>query len=537
MDFTGPGTDHAASDDSGGEVYGPGYVDDPSRRGAAENYGAGTAPGPDATARGLGECVRTMSAVQRVVVAPLETERFHDVLDEVEYKRLVDLTVRAREALAGRAVISVSSTATGGGVVELLRSLIGYTRGGGVDARWEVITAGPEFFVVTKRIHNHLHGFEGDGGELGADERRIYERALAVNAAELLEIVTPGDIVLLHDPQTAGLTHALAQHGAHVLWRAHIGLDMPNARAREAWNFLRPYVLDAQAYVFSRGAYVWDGLPSDRTHVISPSIDAFSPKNQDMTEVQTLAILMAVGLIADGDRSEAGFTYLDGTPGRVDHPAEILQERPLDAGDRFVLQVSRWDALKDHVGVLRAFADGVAGETDAHLVLAGPVADGVADDPEGMAMWRELSAAWAALEPGVRARIHVAALPMDDVDENAAMVNALQRRASVVVQKSLAEGFGLTVAEAMWKGAPVVASRIGGIQDQIEDGVSGVLVDDPRDLEAFAAAVVDLLADPARAARIGEAARERVRERFLGPRHLHQYFDVMAGLVALPVST
>jgi trehalose synthase len=125
---------------------------------------------------------------------------------------------------------------------------------------------------------------------------------------------------------------------------------------------------------------------------------------------------------------------------------------------------------------------------------------------------------------------------MDDLEENAVMVNALQRRASVVAQKSLAEGFGLTVAEAMWKGVPVVATRVGGIQDQIEDGVSGMLVDDPHDLAGFGAAVVSLLDDPARAARIGAAARERVRERFLGPRHLHQYFEVVGALVAEPAA-
>ena len=477
-----------------------------------------------------------MAVTRRIAVAPLPIERFRSVLGEEEYAALEDLTVIAREALAGRVVFNISSTAMGGGVVELLRSLIGYARGGGLDARWKVITAGPDFFEITKRIHNRLHGFEGDGGPLGPAERRIYEGALAANEIELLDLVTPGDIVLLHDPQTAGLTHGLEAHGAHVIWRAHIGLDLPNARAREAWDFLRPYVADAEAYVFSRDAFVWDALPAERTHVIPPSIDAFAPKNQDLSKRQTSAILNAAGLLADGDRHRATFTYLDGTPGRVDHRAEVLETVHLTAADRFVLQVSRWDALKDHVGVLRGFAEHVAPHADAHLVLAGPAASAVADDPEGQGAYQHLAGVWSALEPEVKARIHIATLPMRDVDENAAIVNALQRRASVVVQKSLAEGFGLTVAEAMWKRAPVVASRIGGIQDQIEDGVSGVLVDDPHDLAAFGAAVRDLLDDPERAERIGAAAQERVRERFLGARHLHQYFEVMSGLIAQPVA-
>jgi trehalose synthase len=457
------------------------------------------------------------------------------VLGDEEYERLHELTVRAREALAGRVVFNVSSTAVGGGVVELLRSLIGYTRGAGVDARWKVITAGPEFFEVTKRIHNRLHGYDGDGGELGDVERRIYEGALAANEAELVRLVAPGDVVLLHDPQTAGLTRAVKARGAHVVWRAHIGLDLPNDLAREAWDFLRPYVADADAYVFSRGAFVWDGLPAARTHIISPSIDAFAPKNQELSGEHTLAILEAIGLLTDGVARPPTFTYLDGTPGRVDHPAEILQVAPLRPDDRFVLQVSRWDALKDHAGVMHAFAAHVAPASDAHLVLAGPASGAVADDPEGQAVWQQLAGAWSALDDATRARVHVVSLPMTDVDENAVMVNALQRRATIVAQKSLAEGFGLTVAEAMWKGAPVVASRIGGIQDQIEDGVSGVLVDDPADLAAFGAALVALLADPARAERVGANAKERVRARFLGARHLHQYFEVVAALIAEPV--
>src|SRR5215207_1708435 len=309
-----------------------------------------------------------MGATRRIAVAPIPTERFRDVLRADDYARLEDLVVSARDALAGRVVLNVSSTSAGGGVVELLRSLIGYTRGAGVDVRWAVITAGPEFFEVTKRIHNRLHGFDGDGGPLGPAERRIYEDALAANERELLGVVAPGDVVLLHDPQTAGLAHALEEHGAHVVWRAHVGLDLPNERAREAWDFLRPYLTDAESFVFSRAAFVWEDLPADRTHIISPSIDAFAPKNQELTEAQSLAILEASGLVADGDRRESTFTYLDGTPGRVDHRAEILQDAPLRPEDRFVLQVSRWDALKDHEGVLRAFAEHVAPVTDAHLV-------------------------------------------------------------------------------------------------------------------------------------------------------------------------
>jgi trehalose synthase len=155
----------------------------------------------------------------------------------------------------------------------------------------------------------------------------------------------------------------------------------------------------------------------------------------------------------------------------------------------------------------------------------------VSDDPEGAAVFAEVAEAWHALPSVVRRRVHLASLPMADVEENAAIVNALQRHADVVVQKSLAEGFGLTVAEAMWKARPVVASRIGGIQDQIVDGESGVLVSDPGHLKEFGSAVSGLLSEPERASRIGAAAQARIRDHFLAPHHLARYFELIAGLV------
>jgi trehalose synthase len=205
----------------------------------------------------------------------------------------------------------------------------------------------------------------------------------------------------------------------------------------------------------------------------------------------------------------------------------MLEEEPLVADVPVVMQVSRWDQLKDPVGVLGAFAGQVASAGDAHLLLVGPSTAAVADDPEGAQVLDEVRTAWHELPAPVRRRAHLCSLPMDDIEENAAIVNALQRHAQVVVQKSLAEGFGLTVAEAMWKQRPVVASRIGGIRDQIEDGRSGVLLSDPRDLEQVGAAIVELLADGERAREIGLAAQRRVQQQFLGPHHLGRYFEVI----------
>jgi trehalose synthase len=470
-----------------------------------------------------------VTPLNEVTIGPLPPERFRSLLGPA-YEEVEAGIGRARELFAGRAVWHVNSTARGGGVVELLTSLLAYARGAGVDTRWEVIEAGPDFFEVTKRLHNNLHGYPGDGGPLGEPEREVYELALSANARELGGRIRDGDVVFCHDPQTAGLVDPLLATGAVVVWRCHVGLDLPNDLARRAWDFLRPYVDDAHAYVFSRREFAWEGLPAERTWIVPPSIDAFSPKNQDMDAATVSAILHASGLSAEEPEAAPVFVREDGTPGRVERRAEVEQDRPLPRDAAAVVQVSRWDRLKDPAGVLRGFTEQLAGH-EAHLLLAGPAVEAVADDPEGAEVLEEIRSLRAELPAELRARTHLACLPMEDTEENAAIVNAVQRRADVVVQKSLAEGFGLTVAEAMWKERPVVASRAGGIQDQIVDGESGLLLDDPRDLVSFGAAVRGLVDDPRRAREIGEAARLRVRDRFLGTRHLMQYLDLLTLLL------
>jgi trehalose synthase len=323
------------------------------------------------------------------------------------------------------------------------------------------------------------------------------------------------------------LVDAVKSTGAAVIWRCHVGVDHPNSQVLEAWSFLRRYVRDADAFVFSRAEFAWDGLDPRRIAVIHPSIDPFSAKNQDQTPAQTLAILTRAGILADRASEHATFARGDETPGRIDRSAALLEVKPMTPADPFIVQVSRWDRLKDPLGVMGGFTRYIADRTDAHLILAGPAADSVTDDPEGTAVLGGVRDAWHQLPDALQRRVHVASLPMADVGENAAIVNALQRRASVVVQKSIAEGFGLTVAEAMWKKRAVVASRVGGIQDQIVDGESGVLLPDPHDLEAFGAAVVDLLACRDRARRMGEVAHARIQDEFLGPRHLGRHFELI----------
>ena len=465
-----------------------------------------------------------MALVTEVPIAPVPPDRFEELLGD-SYSQVEEAVASVGEVLAGRVVWHVNSTAKGGGVAEMLKSLLAYARGAGADVRWSTISGNDEFFRITKRIHNNLHGHPGDGGELGSRERSVYEHVLSENASELTSLVTSDDVVYLHDPQTAGMAELMHSAGARVVWRCHIGTDAPNDLARRAWEFISPYLHSANAYVFSREEFVWDGMDRERVWIVAPSIDAFSPKNQELDEQAVSSILEKAGLAVDGGLAPV-FEREDGSIARVNREAELDQDTTIPWGAKLLVQVSRWDRLKDPIGVLRCFTDHLE-HRDAHLLLAGPAVSAVSDDPEGIEVLGEVRGERASLPPEDRARVHLACLPMDDVDENAAMVNAIQRRADVILQKSLAEGFGLTVSEAMWKGTPVVASKVGGIQDQIVDGVSGLLIEDPTDLASVARACDSLVGDPELAARIGEGGRERVREEFLSTRHLLQYLEMI----------
>jgi trehalose synthase len=438
----------------------------------------------------------------------------------------------AQSALSGRAVININSAAAGGGVAEMLVSLLAYVRGAGIDARWLVIQGDHAFFEITKRIHNGLYGGPGDGGPLGEPERRHYERVLHANANELLALVRRGDIVVLHDPQPAGLAGVLAGAGARVIWRCHIGCDVPNEWTRRAWDFLRPYLDGVQDYVVSRAAFAPPWTDGEAITVIPPSIDPFSPKNQPMSHRTVRMTLGYVGLLGDGGAPpDVPFARRDGSPGRINRHADILQTGPPPPPQApLVLQVSRWDRLKDMAGVMAGFAEHVDPGLGAHLVLAGPIVTGVADDPEAHEVLAECIIRWHELPHAERSRVHLACLPMADPDEQAAIVNALQRHASVVVQKSLAEGFGLTVTEAMWKARPIVASAVGGIIDQINNAEHGLLLDDPADLASFGHAVASLLRDPRESERLGRNALARATSEYLGDRHLVQYARLFAGL-------
>ncbi len=408
-------------------------------------------------------------------VRPLPLDLLRPALGIEAWHVLTAAFGSAAGPLAGRTIWMVNSASAGGGVAELLRTLLPYWRAAGLDVRWVVVRAPPRFFTITKRLHNWLHGHPGDAGELGAAERRAYERELVATTHPLIAVVRARDVVVLHDPQTAGLAPALAATGASVVWRSHVGADRPNELSRAAWNFLAGYVDRAAALVFTRPGFIPPQLAGMPVRVIAPCIDPSATKNRELSAPTSAAILARTGIASGTSDREPMLVGRDGRRIVLWRRCAISRDGPAPrlGRDRLVVNLARWDRLKDPIGVIDCFAGGVLSQVDAHLMLAGPGPRTVADDPEAVAVYREVEAHRRRLLPSARRRIHLLSLPMHDLEENAAIVNALQLHADVVIKKSLEEGFGLGVTEAMWKQRAVVASAVGGHRDQIERASTG----------------------------------------------------------------
>ena len=373
-----------------------------------------------------------MSLLHAVEVPRLPVSRLEPVIGSLRYAELTQAAGRVRQMLAGRTIWNVNSTAAGGGVAEMLQVLVGYVQDLDIPTGWLVITGDAEFFAITKRLHNQIHGSRS-GAPLGAAEAGHYAQMMAANAVELVARIRPGDVVLLHDPQTAGLAAPLAHAGARVVWRCHIGVDWEDEVTRAGWEFLRPHLAAAEACVFSRQDYVPSWIPAGKAWIIPPSIDPFSPKNQHLAADTVQAILVKLGVL-DGAAPTAPATFVrrDGDAGTVSRPAVIIGDGRPGPDDPVLVQVSRWDRLKDMAGVMRGFADHVTPVGDGYLMLVGPSVKDVSDDPEGAAVYGECLLQWRELSPAARTRILLVTLPLDDIDENAAMVNALQQHATVI---------------------------------------------------------------------------------------------------------
>ncbi|RMF91059.1 MAG: glycosyltransferase [Nitrospinota bacterium] len=379
---------------------------------------------------------------------------------------LSELSILA-EALQGRTLQHVNSTRTGGGVAELLTRLVPLTTSLGIPTTWDVIMGSPSFFEVTKAMHNALQGADI---EIPHTDRQLYLRTLQENAEHLH---LDADVVIIHDPQPAYLIDYCPVERQRLVWRCHIDLSRPN---EQVWRFLCRAVSKYAMAVFHVPQFA-QRLPIPQI-IIPPSIDPLSAKNRELTEEEITAVTDRFG---------------------------IDRQRPI------LVQVSRFDRFKDPLGVIAAYRM-VRQNFDCQLVLAGGDAS---DDPEGKQVLEEVQEA-AAGDPD----IFVLSLPPDSDIE----INALQRAATVVLQKSTREGFGLTVTEAMWKGKPVIGGAVGGIPSQIIHGVTGFLV---HSIEGAAFRLRYLLSHPRRAQRMGEQGREYVRRNFLITRHLRDYLLLM----------
>jgi trehalose synthase len=457
------------------------------------------------------------------VIPPLDPARLDAYLSDAQRAELEQSRAHIREVLDARSLFHLSSSMRTGGLAELLRSQVAYARGMGVDAHWERVEASTEFYALAKRIHNRLHG-QPDHGPFGGEIRSFYEHALEEAGRQLRARAKPGDLVVLHDAQTAGLAKSAKLAGAQVIWRCHVGRDVPNDTARGAWDFLLPYVSLADAYVFSRPQFTWEMLDRERSFTIPPVINPIAPKNQELSQPALAGILGVTGIQPDGIASN--FVRLDGTPSRVDRRVVMAGGGPLDPAAPVISQVSAWNRLKDPAGVVRMFGEFVAPESPAHLVLAGPAVKWIPAETEAEAVYNETVESLGEFPPAIRERVHIIALPNDDPEEAAAIVNALQRRSDVALQRSRGEGFGLAVMEAMWKRRPVVSTRIGGLQDQVLDGETGFLIE-PGDAAAAGQMILTLLGDPELARSMGQAGHQRVAEQFLLPHDIPRWIAVM----------
>ena len=463
-----------------------------------------------------------MKSIKQVTVCERPLKKLQLLLGK-ENQSLLEANLETIHNILGQGrLIHINSTANGGGVAEMLPHLIGYPKVAGIDSRWLVVNGNAEFFKVSKRLHHALHGSDGDASPLGQQQRAIYEAVQAENAAQILKLVTRDDIVILHDPQTAGLIPYLSEQARAVIWRCHIGYERKNFTSDLGWTFLSPYLQKADAYVFSRRAYLPSCLDSSKSAIIAPSLDPLSIKNHPLDQKTVCDILFQSEIL--GDRPSLTTTGI-----KISRPAKIIRysKAPLNS-QPLITQISRWDPLKDHLGVLQAYRVLIESghAADSHLALVGPDVSAVADDPEGSMVLEEVIAYWQNLPPKIRRRVSLISLSMIDLEENSLIVNALQQHSAIVLQKSLQEGFGLTVAEAMWKTKAVIASRTGGIQDQIQHERSGILLDDSKDQSELAHTMQFLLEDPLLRKFLGKNARKQVKKNFLINRHLQQYAEL-----------
>ncbi|MBN2821790.1 MAG: glycosyltransferase [Coriobacteriia bacterium] len=387
---------------------------------------------------------------------------------------IAGIHAKARHLL-GRRVLHVNSTYQGGGVAEMLASLVPIMNDTGVDADWRILLGNTDFFQVTKKFHNAMQG-----GPINLT-RRKKEQYENTNKAFASWAQLDRDVVVIHDPQPLPLIRYFKKRQPWI-WRCHIDITDANP---ELWDYLKGFLLRYDMMLVSHPDYLHSDLAVPQ-RIVHPAIDPLSAKNIELR------------------------------PAEIDR---LLAKQGVPRGKPLVTQISRFDPWKDPLGVIEAFKL-VREEVDCRLVLCGSMA---ADDPEGLVVYQEVARK-------ARKLVESGDVILIAQDSPSSFINALQRASTVLVQKSTREGFGLTVAEGMWKGKPVVASRVGGIPLQITHGETGFLVE-PHDIQATAEQIITLLRDTQLRANIGEQAREAIRANFLTTRLLDDYLDVLTTLL------
>ncbi|OPL17691.1 MAG: glycosyl transferase family 1 [Candidatus Aegiribacteria sp. MLS_C] len=399
--------------------------------------------------------------------------RLEDYLHIVGDEEIARILRKARK-LYGRHFVHMNSTYHGGGVAEMLTTLVPLTNDANVDVGWRILHGNSDFFAITKQFHNSMQGADI---RLTEAKKQIF---LDTNRQFSIFTHIDHDAVVIHDPQPLPLIRNY-QKTQPWIWRCHIDISEPN---RELWDFLKQFIIRYDMVIISSDDYRKPDLPVEQ-RVIEPAINPLSAKNEELTDEHVGSILGNFGI-------------------------------PLDKP--FITQISRFDPWKDPMGVVDMYRK-VREKVDCRLVMCGSMAS---DDPEGYDVYEKTrERAGDLIDSGNVILITY---------ESNIMVNAIQRAASVIIQKSLREGFGLTVTEGLWKEKPVVASRVGGIPLQIEDGESGFLLE-PGDVEGFADRTVELLQDPELAGSMGVKGRERVRKRFLITRLLSDYLDLITDVL------
>ena len=398
--------------------------------------------------------------------------KLRDYRGIISDKVLYDIYQKARK-LYGLRLLNINSTAQGGGVAEILNSLVPLLNEVGIHAGWRVLHGNPDFFTITKKMHN---GAQGQFVRFSKNEQRMYTKT---NEAFSTYTHVNHDVIIIHDPQPLPLIQYYKKMQPWI-WRCHIDISKPTNTV----EMLKKYIIKYDQMIVSSKDYVIPDFPIDY-NIIPPAIDPFTLKNKALP-------------------LQAAVRYIEKYGIPTDKP--------------FIAQISRFDKWKDPIGVLKVF-ELVKKHVDCRLVLCGSMA---ADDPEGITIYdqiKEIAKDWIARGDVILTTV-----------ESNMLVNSLQTAAAAVIQKSLKEGFGLTVTESLWKGRPVIASNVGGIPLQIEDGKSGFLAD-PTDIHEFASKVIAVLQNKKLAEKLGKAGQERVREKFLMTRLLSDYLDLLIAVM------